>query len=308
MTQQIYATNSLGGYYAVPQLTSEIRNIAQPMMKFRDYVRMEPNAGKGKGDTIYFDKNLNPASNGGTISETDTISKTSFSITQGTLSMTEYGVAIPYTGKLQTLGQIAISDSIKTALANSQAKVLDSAAAAQFQASDYKVVCENTATTVFASNSVAGTAAGANMSDKNVRDIIDRMKILNIPKRSETGMYHCIGATNALRGLYDFFESKVQNTSMDDIRKGLIGSYYGCIFQEETNFLSNALNSNYGEAIFFGDDAVLEGIVVPEEIRMETPKDFGRDLSLAWYYLGGFTKVWDYSGDGSSRILHVTST
>ena len=139
MSQQVYATNSLGGYYAVPQLTSEIRTIAQPMMNFRKYVRVEPRAGRGSGDTIYFDKNLNPASNGGTIAETSTIPKTTLSIARGTLSMTEYGVAIPYTNKLETLGQISISESIRTALSNSIAKVLDSTAGAQFQASDYKI-------------------------------------------------------------------------------------------------------------------------------------------------------------------------
>lgn len=308
MSNQLYTTSSLGGYYAVPQLTSEIRTIAQPSMQFRKYCRTEPRAGRGRGDTIYFDKNSNASSNGGTIAETSTIPKTNFTITQGSITMTEYGVAIPYTNKLQTLGQISVEAGIREALANSMAKVLDSTAAAQFQASDVKAVVANTATTSITTNSTAATSAGADMSDKNVRDIVDYMKTLNIPKRKESGLYHAICSTNALRGLYDFFEAKAQFTTLEDLRRGIVGTYYGCLFEEETNVLSNVLNSSYGEAVFFGDDAVIEGIVIPEEIRMEVPKDFGRDLSLAWYYLGGFQRIWDYSVDSSERIIHVTST
>ena len=256
----------------------------------------------------FIHKNLNPASNGGTISETGTIPKTSFTISQGTLTMTENGVAIPYTSKLQTLGQISVDESIREALANSIAKVLDSQCAVQFQASDYKVQIVNTATTSFNSASSAPGAAAANMSDKNVRDIIDEMKKINVPKIKSSGLYNCIGSTNAIRGLWDFFEAKAQFTTLEEIRRGVVGVYYGCAFEEETNILSNVLNSSYGEAVFFGDDAVLEGVVIGEEIRMDVPKDHGRDLSLAWYYLGAFQKIWDFGDDGISHIMHVTSS
>ena len=307
MSQQVYTTSSLGGYYAVPQLTSEIRTIAQPQMRFRKHARIEPRAGRGRGDTIYFDKNGNPTSNGGTISETSTIPKTTYAITQGTLSMTEYGVAIPYTNKLQTLGQISVDDGIRTALSNSIAKVLDSTCGAQFQATDYKVQIVSTSSTAFNSASTAPGAAAANMSDKNVRDIVDRMKILNIPRNKGTGLYTCVGATNSIRGLWDFFEAKAQFTTLEEIRRGTVGIYYGTAFEEETNLLSNVLNTYYGEALFFGDDAVVEGVVIGEEIRMDIPKDHGRDLSLAWYYLGGFKIAWDFTDDGETHVLHVTT-
>jgi hypothetical protein len=96
---------------------------------------------------------------------------------------------------------------------------------------------------------------------------------------------------------------------MDSAYRGEVGTYYKCRFVEETNFLSNVLGSGsvYGEAVFFGDDAVREGIAVPEEIRIDIPKDFGRDQATAWYSLLGFQKVWDYSTDGETRIIHVTS-
>ena len=187
-------------------------------------------------------------------------------------------------------------------------KVLDSEVASHFKTSDYKAVCVDTATTSFASNGTAPAAAVANMSDKNVRDIIDKMKTLNIPKVN--GDYICVASTNSIRGLYDFFEAKAQNTTMSPLALGEVGKYYGCRFVEETNVLSNILGtgSKYGEALFFGADAVREGVVIPEEIRIDQPKDYGRDMGTAWYALLGFVKTWDFSTDGETRIIHVTST
>ena len=78
---------------------------------------------------------------------------------------------------------------------------------------------------------------------------------------------------------------------------------------EETNFLVNTDGSNglYGEAVFFGADAVREGIAIPEEIRVAIPTDYGRDQGIAWYALLGFQQTWDFSADSETRIIVVDS-
>lgn len=242
------------------------------------------------------------------MSETSTIPKVNYTIKQGTLSVAEYGNAIPFTFKAQTLADVSVPDMVKTVLRNDMAKVLDSAAAAAFKTSVYKVVCTNTATSVFTTNGTATATAACNMSDKNVRDVVDKMKVLNIP-RYDGNNYVCIASTNSIRGLYDFFEAKALETTMKPLFAGEVGTYYGCKFVEETNVLSNAKGSGtqYGEAVFFGDDAVREGIVVPEDIRIDLPKDFGRDQAIAWYYLGGFVQTWNFATDAETRIIHLTS-
>jgi len=186
--------------------------------------------------------------------------------------------------------------------------VFDSAAATHFKTTNYIAPTTTTATTTSGSAGLALATAGANMSDKNVRDIIDRMKILLIPKREDDN-YACVASTNSIRGLYDFFESKAQLTTIDPLYRGEVGRYYGCRFVEETNFLVNSDGSNglYGEAVFFGADAVREGIAIPEEIRIGIPTDFGRDQAIAWYSLLGFQQVWDFSADGQTRIITVDS-
>lgn len=313
MSQQVWVTSSLGGYLSNNILSKQIRYSAQPMMKFRQFVDAEPAIGRNRGDKVYFDKISNISTAGNTLTETSTIPRYNYTIRQGSLTVTEYGVAIPYTLKLQSLADVQVPDIVKTTLRNDMAKVLDSAAAAEFKTSDYKAVVMNTATTTFGSAGAApsgGTSSGS-MSDKNVRDIVDKMKTLNIP-RYDGNNYICIASTNSIRGLYDFFEAKIMQTSAKPMFNGEIGEYYGCRFIEETNVLKNTLGSASvdGEAIFFGDDAVREGIVIPEDIRIDLPKDFGRDQAIAWYYMGGFKIVWQWSStptDAETRIIHLTS-
>lgn len=308
MGQQIWSVNSLGGFLASDEFSKKIRHRAQPLMKFRQFVDIEGAMGKNRGDTVLFDKISNISTAGGTINETATITKNNYTITQGSLTINEYGNAIPFTLKAQSLAEVMVPEIVKTVLRDDMAKVLDSQAAIEFQTSDYKATVTNTATTTFGSGGAALATSSGSMSDKNVRDVIDQMKILNIP-RADGSNYVCIASTNSIRGLYDFFEAKAQNTTMAPLAAGEVGTYYGCRFVEETNRLSNVLGSgaNDGEAVFFGADAVKEGVVIPENIRIDLPKDFGRDQAIAWYYMGGFKKTWDFSDDGETRIIHLTS-
>jgi len=308
MSQQIWATSSLGGYLSNNVLSKQIRHAAQPLMKFRQFVNAEAAAGKNRGDKVFFNKISNISTAGGTLSETSTIPKRNYTIVQSTLTVNEYGNAIPYTLKVQSLADVTVPDMVKTVLRNDMAKVLDSAAAAEFKTCVYKAAVVNTATTTFSTSGTASATSSGSMSDKNVRDVIDQLKKLNVP-RYDGNNYICIASTNSIRGLYDFFEAKAMQTTMKPMYNGEVGQYYGCRFVEETNILKNTLGSGSvdGEAVFFGGDAVREGIVIPEDIRIDLPKDFGRDQAIAWYYLGGFKITWDFTNDSETRIIHLTS-
>ena len=309
MAGQNFVTGSLGGNLTNNKLTKQARHLAQPLMKIRQFTRPEPAAGKRGGDKVYYDIFSNVATAGGTLSEVTTIPKTNQTISQGTLTLVEYGNSIPYTEKLESLGDISISENIRTGLINDMAKVLDSAAATQFKTSDYKATIKNTASTVFASAGSPSSQAGANMSDKNVRDIVDKMRILNIPTFDSSGNYIFIHSVNSIRGLYDFFEAKAQQTTMAPLASGEVGQYYQARHILETSALDNSVGtSSYGEALAFGADAVRQGVAVLEEIRTKIPTDFGRDKGLAWYALLGFNKTWDFTRDAQTRIIHITSS
>jgi N4-gp56 family major capsid protein len=229
MAQQIWAVNSLGGYLASDQFSKQIRHAAQPLQKFRQFVDAEGAMGKNKGDTVLFDKISNISTAGGTLSETATIPKRNFTIKQGTLQVAEFGNAVPWTLKAQTLSEVSVPDIVKTVLRNDMAKVLDSTAASYFQTADYKATIVNTATTTISTTGTATATANGSMSDKNVRDIIDQMKKDNMPRRGSD--YICIASTNSIRGLYDYFEAKALQTTMAPLYVGEVGKYYGLKLQ-----------------------------------------------------------------------------
>lgn len=55
-------------------------------------------------------------------------------------------------------------------------------------------------------------------------------------------------------------------------------------------------------AFFFGDDAVAEGVAVPEEVRGKIPTDFGRSKGIAWYAEEGFALV-HYNDVSNERVV-----
>ncbi len=177
-------------------------------------------------EKVYYDKIANLATAGGTLSETSTIPKTNFTLVQGSLTVVEYGNAVPMTLKLKTLSQISVNEAVQMKLRDDMVTVLDSAAAAEFVAAEYKAVCTSTSSTVFTTDGTATATAAANMSDRNVRDVIDYLKKAHVPKYDGAN-YICIASVNSIRGLYDFFESKAINTTMKNAANGEIGRYYG---------------------------------------------------------------------------------
>jgi len=93
MAGQIWAVNSLGGFFYSQNLSDELREALQPMSRFRQFadVKDASQQGKGKGQTFTWDVVGNVAAAGGTLTETNTMPETQFTITQATLTVNEYG-------------------------------------------------------------------------------------------------------------------------------------------------------------------------------------------------------------------------
>jgi N4-gp56 family major capsid protein len=279
------------------------------MMKIRQFCNVKEAFGKRRGATAMWDKVSNISTAGGTLVETNTIPRSNFTIQQGSVVITEYGNAIDYTLKLETLSEYGVEPAVETVLRNDMAKVIDSAAGVIFASSDLVMVCQNTDTTCLYTNGAASqTSSLVGPSDKNHRDIVDEMKKKLIPTYGG-GDYAAVGSVNFWRGLYDYLEASFAYTTREHMYSGEIGRYYGCRIVEETSYLVNTLGASSvsGQGIYVGDDCVWEAIATPEEIRANVPADFGRDQALAWYYLGGFERVWDYSTDTEEHIIFVTS-
>jgi N4-gp56 family major capsid protein len=315
MPGQVYSVSTLGGNWSNPYLSQRLRHVAQPMFKLRQFVDVKEAIGKNRGDSWLFDKAGNVATQGGTLVETNTIPETNFVTNQGTGQIFEYGNAIPFTQKLQNLGQFQLEPTTEQKLRDDMVKVLESACGAQYVATELIAVQSATNSVVFTTNGTATATASSNLTAANTRSIVDYMKKKLIPKYDGRN-YVCVASVAALSGMHAdtgtggwVDVSKYTGEFAKNIFAGEVGNFYMTRFVEETGYLSNivGLNSVQGQAVFFGADAVYEAVAVPEEIRVKIPTDYGRDQGLAWYALLGFKKVWDWSVDAEQHIVFVTS-
>ena len=311
-----WVNNTSGGFFANPQLSDELRNAASPIMRFRQFVRSEPKPGKNKGDTVNFDRIGRIATLGTTVSELDTIPEQSASISQGTLTVNEYGVATPYTGKLEALSQFPVENVAITTLRLNMAMSIDKLIADEFKKAKLTGVATAGDALVIRTDGTFANAATVNVGVFHLKEGVDRLKTPTNCPPYDGSDYICIASTKALRGLKDDGEYKTAAQYGDPslLFDGEIGRLYGTRFIEttHTNALSNGVGTAniWGEMVLFGSDPVIEAVTIAPEIRVDIPKDFGRSKRVAWYSMMGWSIVWDTAGapDGEARILYYGSS
>lgn len=251
---------------------------------------------KGKGDTFHWNVYSDIATQGTTLVETTTMAESNFTITQGTMTITEMGNSVPYSGKLDDLSEHPVKEIIGKVLKNDAKKAFDIAAQAQFTLTPLRVVPTSGTSTSAITLTTNGTATGTNnvaLGKNHVKAIVDTMKERNIPPYTGDD-YIALAHPTTFRTLKNELEAvhTYVDAGFQMILNGEMGRYESVRFVEQTNIakagFTNAL-SNW--AYFFGQDTVAEGIAVPEEMRGKIPTDFGRSRGIAWYYIGGFGLV-----------------
>ena len=314
MAGQIWSTNTLGGYMSSEKLSRVLRFSLQPLVKFRQFADIKDAAGQGKnkGDSYQWNVYSDVATQGTTLAETDAMPETNFTIAQRSLTITEMGNSVPYTGKLDDLSEHPVTEIINKVLKNDAKKAFDAAAYAQFNATPLVVspVSGNSTTAVsLATNGTAPTVNGVALGKDHVKAIVDIMKERNIPAYVNDD-YISMGHPSTFRKLKNDLEAihLYVDTGFQMILNGEIGRYESVRFVEQTNIAKDDVNfaaglSNW--AFFFGADTVAEAIAVPEEVRGKIPTDYGRSRGVAWYYLGGFGIVHPRDDGDSSKNARI---
>jgi hypothetical protein len=310
---QVWDTDAAGGYMYSDELSTVLRNALQPMSRFQQHCDADDFTDKGynKGDAFHWNVYSDVSDQGGRLDETQQMPETSFTITQGTGTVYEFGNSVPYSGKLDDLSAHPVKQIINKALKNDANKAFETEARAQFYATPLAVepTSGTSATAItLTTNSVAASVNNLAMNNTHVKLISDQMKERNIPVYSD-GNYRCIGRPSTFRGFKDNLEA-VHSYVPEGFRMILNGevgkSYEGIRFFEQTAIASKAwTNSKSDEAYFFGEDTVIEAIVCPPEIRGKIPQDYGRDKGVAWYALEGFSLV--HTVAAQARIIKWAS-
>jgi N4-gp56 family major capsid protein len=308
MAGQVWGVAADGGYMYSDELSDVLRMAVQPQIRYRQHCDAKDamDKGYGMGSKFHWDVYSDVEQQGGTLNENDVMPETKFTITQGELTVTEYGQSVPFTAKLDNLSKHPVKEVIRKVMKNDASKAFDIAARAQFDATVLNVAPTSGTSTTAVTLETTGTCAITNnvaMGKDHIKAIVDIMKERDIPTFS-AGDYYCIGRPTTFRTLKNDLETL--HSYVDEgfrmIMNGEIGRYEGVRFIEQTNIASEGwTNAKSDKAHFFGEDTVAEAIVCPEEIRGKIPGDYGRSRGVAWYYMGGFGLV---HGDAkNARII-----
>ena len=325
MAGNVWAVNSLGGFMYKDNLSKEFREALQPEVKFRQFADIQSAYGKNRGENFHWNVYLNIQTQGGTLVETNTMPESNFTVIQGTLTVNEYGNSIPYTGKLEALAKESVKKPVMRALKNDAKKAFDEAAHAQFNNTLLRIVPDSAGTST---STLAVTTDGTAVATNNIafrkehaKLVSDLMKERNIPAYTADD-YFALAWPTTYRQMKTDLESVFQYTTegFGLIMNGELGRFENIRYIEQTYIPkggaadSSTWNVSTGTAdawtsgndwIFFcGEDTVVEGIAIAEEIRAKIPGDYGRSKGIAWYALTGFGIVHsDSSNTDQARII-----
>lgn len=311
MAGQVWFSDPDGGHLYSPELSDALRCAVQPLQKFRQFCDAEDGTQKGlhAGEKFHWNVYSDVGTQGDKIDETQPVPETSFKITQGELTVTEFSNSVNYTSKLDNLSLVPVQRVIHKVLKKDAQKAFDGNAYDEFNKCLLRAApAAGTSTTALAVTENGSTVTTNNvpLGKGHVKALSDEMKERNIPPHRFDD-YMAIGHPSTFRRLKDDLEAIHQyvETGLGLIMNGEIGRYESTRFIEQ-NFIPKGgavdstthnwrtktsdpwNNAASSWAFFFGDDTVMEAICIPEEMRGRIPTDYGRKKGIAWYYLGGF--------------------
>jgi len=252
-------SDSGSNYLHNPTLSEEMRVSLQKVCRFRQFCDVEAAVGKNRGEKFTWNVYGDTQTQGGELQESAPIPETSFPISQGSVTMTERGISVPYSGKLEALSEHDIRRIIFKVLKNDANRSLDTAAHAQFDSAILRYV--GTGATSYNWDD-DGTATGNNNSGlvkAHIKTISDLMSERGIPTYDGEN-YISIGRASTFRPFRDEIESSLMYTQdgYNRVVNGEIGRFEGFRFVTQSNIAAEAnwaTNGLSDAAYFFGEQA-----------------------------------------------------
>lgn len=323
MSGQLWAVPAEGGYLYSDQLSDTLRMQVQPLTKFRQLCDAKDGTekGLGRGESFTWDVVTPLARRGTRLVETEAMPESGFTIRQGSLTVTEFGQAVPYTAKLTSMAKKDVVTIIDKALKNDARLCFDAEAYMQFDATPLTVApTGGTSTTALTLETTGCTVTNnVEMGKNHLKALSDVMKERNIPPYIGDD-YGGIGHPTTFRTVKNDLEAIhiYTETGLGRIMRGEIGRYESFRLIEQNSVPKGGAvdsttfdpvqgvadawnNAKSSWAYFFGEDTVTEAVCIPEEIRAKLAGDYGRSKGIAWYYLGGFGLV--HSDATNARIV-----
>lgn len=297
MAGQNITTNTAGGYASVPELSDILRFEVAKLNQFRQLCDAKDAKfdGKGHGYVYFWDTFSNLQTQGGVVLESAFIPNTQSTMAQYKVQLAEYGNSVTLTSMVQDFSQLNMRAAVESRLKVDCAQTLDYAAWAAFDSTQLWItpVGGNSQTAV--ELSTTGSTTTVNNTPLLLAHLLtiqdNIMRERNVPPYTEMGEYIAIARPGTFRALKNDITQlwKYSEQGFNLILKGEEGKIEKMKIVYQTNILSAGWSAGQSDQAYFcGGDTVVEAIGIPEEIREGVPLDFGRKLSLAWYYVGAF--------------------
>jgi len=311
MAGQIWTVAGEGGFAYSDELSDYMRIVTQQLTKFRQFCDAPDGEQKGlnRGDLFHWNVYTNIGTQGRQLDERQAMPEGGFTILQRTLTITEAGMSVPFTGKLMDLAKHDIMAIINQTLKNDARKFFDIQAFLQFKQTVLRAAPTAGTSLTSVTVSTGGSTAITNnvgLNTGHIKALSDYAKEANIPPFKDDD-YMMISRPTTYRPFKNTLEGIKQYTVLGiaEIFAGEIGRYENTRFIEQTFIPAGGSDASvlfdpYAQvadpwtnglsswAFLFGADTVTEAIALPEEIRAKIPDDYGRSRGVAWYYLGGF--------------------
>lgn len=302
------------GTYKNFSLSADLRSAAVAESKFMQFVRPESGYGRKSGESITIARVSNLAiPTSGKLQEGLKIPEDSLTISSVSITVSEWGRAVPYTSLSNDLSKFDMESIVQKELMKQMRLILDNAAATAFKTTKLKASSTSVSSVTINSNGVFPTIGGSSPNSQNkltvahVEAIRDAMYQQYVVPPYEGDDYICILSTPAKRGLLSdpAWEDWHKYTDPQSKYNGEVGRIENIRFIESNN--AGALGSstpNIGDALFFGADAVVMAVALDPELRAGIPGDFGRQKAVAWYGIMEFGLVWDTANAGEAKVVH----
>jgi N4-gp56 family major capsid protein len=183
--------------------------------------------------------------------------ESNFTITQGTMTINEFGNSVPFTSKLDALSEHPVTEIINKVLKNDAIKAFDNEVHAQFDRTQLVYVATNSTAAAYelTTNGTATQTNSAALNTVHVGNISDIMKERNISPYAGDD-YYAIAHPTTFATLKTNLESIHQYTQpgFQLIMNGEMGRYRNVRFVEQTNIAKETwgTNSLSNWAFFFG--------------------------------------------------------
>jgi N4-gp56 family major capsid protein len=281
------------------------------------YVEVQSEFGRNKGESLTFTRFDHIAEvDDAEVAETDPLPEVAFSISTSQFVIKEYGVAVPYTEKIEALAHFNVENLVQRTLMEQKRLVLDTLALKSFLLTNVKYVPTGAATKSVTYNGTPSGTAQEALTYFHVEDISALMfDTLNVPYW-EGDVYMGIFRAKTLTTLRrdSQFTAWNQYGNAGVKAKGEVGIIERLKLLETNHAkpLPYVGSNNFGQGIVFGKDAVGMIEALAPELRAALPSGHGRFKSIAWFGRLGFNIIFSglttqAASIGKARVIHVTS-